>query len=184
MGTVPSESSQVLWQPSITALVPRLKRRRQAPAWLHQSPSRTGKTWQKSPLPVTFIPTLSVAYSHPSTSLDTQMEEERVVFLRQKPSVRIRHSAWCIMGWRTSQRFGALAVLTVGWPWTVAASLRPWAQAHSSLICRQIQTINDSVSWRTPPPFPPPSWIIHSLAQASTGPLENKEWFWICSSHS
>lgn len=80
MGTVPSESSQVLWQPSINALVPRLRRRRQAWAWLSQSLSRTGKTWQKSPLPVTSIPTLPATYSHPSTSLDTQIEGLRVIF--------------------------------------------------------------------------------------------------------
>lgn len=35
---------------------------------------------QKSPLPVTFIPTLSAKYSHPSTSLDTKIEEQRVIF--------------------------------------------------------------------------------------------------------
>lgn len=75
MGTVPSESSQVLWQPSINSLVPRLRSRRQAWAWFSQSLSRTGKTWQKPPLPVTFIPTLAASYSHPSTSLDTQIEE-------------------------------------------------------------------------------------------------------------
>lgn len=92
MGTVPSESSQVLWQPSIAALVPRLKSRRQASAWLSQSSSRTGKTWQKSPLPVTFIPTLPAVYSHPSTSLDTQTEEPGFIFTT-KLSVRIKHAA-------------------------------------------------------------------------------------------
>lgn len=80
MGRVPSGSSQVLWQPSINALVPRLRRRRQAWAWLSQSLSRTGKTWEKSPLPVTFIPTLPATYAHPSTSLDRQTEEQRVTF--------------------------------------------------------------------------------------------------------
>lgn len=112
MGTVPSENSQVLWQPSITTLVPRLKSRRQAWAWLPQSWSRTGKTWQKSPLPVTFIPTLPATHSHPSTSLDTETVEQRVIFTT-KLSVRIRPSASCITGCletRTSQWLGARAV--------------------------------------------------------------------------
>lgn len=53
---LPGESSQVLRQAGIAAVVPRLEGRRQASAWLSQSLRRTRKTWQKSPLPVTFIP--------------------------------------------------------------------------------------------------------------------------------
>lgn len=112
MGTVPSESSQVLWQPSINALVPRLRSRRQAWAWLSQSPSRTGKTWQKSPLPVTSIRTLPATHSRPSTSLDTQIEELEVIFTA-KHQRGLDSSASCIQGCfetRASQRLGAGAV--------------------------------------------------------------------------
>lgn len=42
--------------------------------------------------------------------------------------------------------------------------------------------INYSVSGRTPSPLPPSPWIIHSLTQASTAPLEGRERF--PSSHS
>lgn len=59
MGTVLSESSQALRQAGIAALVPRLEGRGQASAWLSQSLRRTRKTWQKSLLPVTFIPQLT-----------------------------------------------------------------------------------------------------------------------------
>lgn len=55
-GTAPSESSQALKQAGITDLVPRLEGRGQASAWLPKSLSRTRKTWQKLPLPVTFLP--------------------------------------------------------------------------------------------------------------------------------
>lgn len=65
MGTVPRESSQVLKKAGIISLVPRLEGRRQASAWLSESLSKTRKTWQKSPLPVTSIPKLLAAHTLP-----------------------------------------------------------------------------------------------------------------------
>lgn len=53
MGTASSESCSALRWAGITALVPRLEGRGQASAWLFQSLSRTRKTRQKPPLPVT-----------------------------------------------------------------------------------------------------------------------------------
>lgn len=93
----PVRAARYFGSQASTALVPRLKSRRQASAWLSQSPSRTGKTWQKSPLPVTFIPALPAVYSHPSTSLDTQTEEPGFIF-RTTLSVRIKHAALVLQG--------------------------------------------------------------------------------------
>lgn len=81
MGMAPSESSQVLRQAGITAPVPRLEGRRQASAWLSQSLSRTRKTWQKSPLPVTLIPQLTGS-THPLAQVWTHKPRVKQLFLQ------------------------------------------------------------------------------------------------------
>lgn len=173
MGTVPSESSQVLWQPSINALVPRLRSRRQAWAWLSQSPSRTGKTWQKSPLPVTFIRTLPATHSRPSTTLETQIEELGVIFTAKHQwglDVLPRASRVVLRQEHLSDWALVLLERSCAHSWITlesSSSLRLWAQAHSRVICRQTQTIKQPSFVENTPPFQPSLWIIHSLTYAS-----------------
>lgn len=119
---LPARAARYLGKQASLLWFPGWKGRGQVSAWLSQSLTRTWKTWQRSPLPVTFIPLTYWLYTPPCTSLDTQTRgtESKTPISTKKLSVAINCSVLCTMcGFVTSNSpwLGPIVVwdvLTVG----------------------------------------------------------------------